>query len=259
MPDSNIEKYLKKLRGDDTNLPYAPQSNVEAYLAKMAGQDVELPSEPESRVEALLAKWSGEDVDIPFTPESRVERYLADKAGMSVKVPPEPLSRVEELLDDIVNSSPHDETVPIFYIVGYSRQRSGARYHVITTVYFDIDAFCERTGFDKNADGISVLVSARSGVNSGLGGVQINFSSDKIGTAKYNFSSQGAHRYVYARVRVTRNDLIIGEMYHSINGKYFTEDPKTQEDLDSKTDYLSYSDIGDEGILYDTTVNPTSW
>lgn len=59
MADSNIEKYLKKLRGDDTDLPYTPESNVESYLAKMAGQDVELPAEPESRVEALLADMVG--------------------------------------------------------------------------------------------------------------------------------------------------------------------------------------------------------
>ena len=81
-----IELYLRKINGEDVQLPEYPVTTIEKFLAYKCGEDVELP-EPVTRLEMLLAKDTPvEPAEMP-EPQTRIEYYLLNlQAGGGVEL-----------------------------------------------------------------------------------------------------------------------------------------------------------------------------
>lgn len=70
-----IELYLRKINGEDVQLPEYPVTTIEKFLAYKCGEDVELP-EPVTRLEMLLAKDTPvEPAELP-EPQTMIEYYV---------------------------------------------------------------------------------------------------------------------------------------------------------------------------------------
>ena len=99
-PPNRLEALLASAAGEEswepdyTNLQ-APR--IELYLRKILGEDVELPERPITRVEAFLAYRCGEDVELP-TPITRIEMFLAKDTSVEPAEMPEPQTRIEYYL-----------------------------------------------------------------------------------------------------------------------------------------------------------------
>lgn len=70
-----IELYLRKINGEDVQLPEYPVTTIEKFLAYKCGEEVELP-EPVTRLEMLLAKDTPvEPAELP-EPQTMIEYYV---------------------------------------------------------------------------------------------------------------------------------------------------------------------------------------
>ena len=81
-----IELYLRKINGEDVQLPEYPVTTIEKFLAYKCGEDVELP-EPMTRLEMLLAKDTPvEPAELP-EPQTMIEYYVLNmQAGGGVEL-----------------------------------------------------------------------------------------------------------------------------------------------------------------------------
>lgn len=81
-----IELYLRKINGEDVQLPEYPVTTIEKFLAYKCGEDVELP-EPVTRLEMLLAKDTPvEPAELP-EPQTMIEYYVLNmQAGGGVEL-----------------------------------------------------------------------------------------------------------------------------------------------------------------------------
>ena len=81
-----IELYLRKINGEDVQLPEYPVTTIEKFLAYKCGEDVELP-EPVTRLEMLLAKGTPvEPAELP-EPQTMIEYYVLNmQAGGGVEL-----------------------------------------------------------------------------------------------------------------------------------------------------------------------------
>lgn len=99
-PPNRLEALLASAAGEESWEPdYATLEapRIELYLRKILGEDVELPERPITRVEAFLAYKCGEDVELP-TPMTRIEMFLAKDTSVEPAEMPEPQTRIEYYL-----------------------------------------------------------------------------------------------------------------------------------------------------------------
>lgn len=96
-PPNRLEALLASAAGEESWEPdyttlEAPR--IELYLRKILGEDVELPEYPVTTIEKFLAYKCGEDVELP-TPMTRIEMFLAKDTPVEPAELPEPQTMIE--------------------------------------------------------------------------------------------------------------------------------------------------------------------